>query len=67
MPAAPDTQRPLHRKTLAVIEAIRILLEESGRTKSTDCLRLEIHINHGVPSRLTRCAETRREIPLEEA
>ncbi len=56
----------MHPKSLAVVEEVRALLEECGRTKSTDCLRLEINVNHGVPSRLTRCMETRRDIPLEE-
>lgn len=58
--------RPMHRKSLAVVEAIRVLLEEYGRTSGTDCLRLEININHGVPSSLEHCMETRRNIPLEE-
>ena len=66
MPAAPDTRRPMHRKALAVIEEIRSLLGECGQTKSTHCLKLEINVNQGIPSRLTYCTETRRDIPLEE-
>ena len=66
MRTAPDPQRPLHRKALAVLEEVRSLLEGYGNMKSTGGIRLEINIHHGVPIRLTRLEETRRDIPLEE-
>ncbi len=56
----------LHRNSLAVLKEIRLLLEAYGRSHDNGCLKLEININHGVPSRLIRCQETRRVIPLDD-
>lgn len=71
MRAGPDMYRAdmyrtgLHRNSLAVLEEIRALLETCGCNRDNGCLKLEININHGVPSRLVHCQETRREIPLK--
>lgn len=65
MRTAPELPRPLHHKSLAVLAEVRALLEACGRNRDTGCLKLEIHVNRGIPSRLTRCEERRREIPLE--
>jgi len=54
----------LHQNSLAVLKEIRLLLESYGRSRNTGCLKLEININHGIPSRLTQCQETREDIPL---
>lgn len=66
MRTGPDPGRhTLHHKSLAVLEEIRSLLEAYGRSRINGCLKLEINIHHGVPSRLTQCRETRKDIPLE--
>ena len=65
MRTEPDPDRHnLHRNSLAVLEEIRSLLESYGRSREGGCLKLEININHGIPSRLTQCRETREDIPL---
>ena len=67
MRTAPEPyRRALHPKSLAVLEEIRSLLEGYGRSRDTGHLKLEININHGIPSRLTRCQETRQDISLED-
>ena len=66
MRTVPDPHRPLHQKALTVLEEVRVLLEGYGKMKSTGSIRLEINVHHGIPARLTRLEETRRDIPLEE-
>ncbi len=66
MQAGPEPHRhTLHHKSLAVLKEIRSMLELCERSREGGCLRLEVHINHGIPSRLIQYQETRTDIPLE--
>ncbi|CAK7045298.1 MAG: hypothetical protein DELT_00796 [Desulfovibrio sp.] len=56
---------PTNHKVLAVLKEIASLLETCKCNRDNVCLKLEININHGIPSRLTQCKEIRNDIPLQ--